>query len=299
MERNIDLIIKEKAHELEENRKRRVNAILLTAGVYAALLAFVIFVRFGAKDPPYERIDDSGAVGVILGDPDAGMGGLQEVMAGIPGEGDNTAQPGGQPKETIPTVSPESPDNFNTDPNSDAPVINSPPPTKKKDVSNEKPVTNTRPTEQQTNTPPKRRVNQDDLFSESDGGGNNGANGTGGENRNSGLNGKPGVQGDRNGVPGGGGGMGGPGVSLAGRTVVSKDNCNIKANRKGTLVVSIVVDEDGNVISTGNVPGKGSTITDLDLYKRVQRCVSSTWKFSASTNNLSRQQGSITFEFEY
>ena len=117
---------------------------------------------------------------------------------------------------------------------------------------------------------------------------------------NSKLYGKPGNgngTGDGNGVGNGSGNGNGPGVSftLKGRSKISLPKINDNSKDEGKVVIEIVVDKNGKVVSA-NGPSRGSTTTNSELVRKAKegamRAV-----FSASTEGVEEQRGTITFTF--
>ncbi len=117
---------------------------------------------------------------------------------------------------------------------------------------------------------------------------------------NSKLYGKPGNgngTGDGNGVGNGSGNGNGPGVSfnLAGRNKISLPKVNDNSKDEGKVVIEIVVDKNGKVVSA-NGPSRGSTTTNSELVRKAKegamRAV-----FSASKDGVEEQRGTITFTF--
>ncbi|MDZ4839011.1 MAG: hypothetical protein SGJ04_03280 [Bacteroidota bacterium] len=289
----IDTLTLAKAEEIRTQRSTERKALLVTVGIYVLLGIITFFLSFGVTDPPMAAPSTEGAVGIMLGDPDVGSGGFVDTKAGYQGQGNNTDRPTSQPENTPPSSNSENQAPFATDPNGEA--VNVPNDQKKQQT---KINTNYDNNNTNNNTTTKRKVNQDLLFNGTDGG-NDGANGKNGDATNRGNTDKPGLQGDKNGVPGGGNGLGVDGYTLTGRTAVKNDNCNITAAKKSVLVIKIVVDADGNVVETGNVPAKGSTINDADLIRQVKNCLENNWKFSPSPQGQSRQTGYVKFQFRY
>ncbi|HVA99069.1 MAG TPA: energy transducer TonB [Bacteroidia bacterium] len=123
----------------------------------------------------------------------------------------------------------------------------------------------------------------------------NGQTGGDGTSNHSGNAGNPDgkTPGEGNGV--GQGGPGGTGYSLSGRHMTHIPSVNSNSPESGKVVVKIIVDENGNVISA--VPGeRGSTTTSSLLYAKAKQAALSA-KFSPSTDGAQEQEGTITFIF--
>ena len=70
---------------------------------------------------------------------------------------------------------------------------------------------------------------------------------------------------------------------------------NSNSPESGKVVVEIIVDADGNVVSA--IPGeRGSTTTSSILYAKAKQAAL-TAKFSPSTDGAQEQEGTITFIF--
>lgn len=90
-------------------------------------------------------------------------------------------------------------------------------------------------------------------------------------------------------------GSGGVGYSLAGRKPKGLPKPVYTSNEQGIVVVKIVVDRDGKVISA--IPGvKGSTTLDNALLSAAKQAALTT-KFDKKTSAPSKQTGTITYHF--
>lgn len=123
------------------------------------------------------------------------------------------------------------------------------------------------------------------------GGGTGGGNGTG-----NGTGTGAGSGSGSGGGHGSGNGLGsGAGYSLAGRKALVKpipDGCK---NEYGTVVVKVIVDKNGNVISAS--PGyRGTTNSDSCLMNQARNAAMST-KWSANENAADKQEGTIRYNF--
>ncbi|MEO6884247.1 MAG: hypothetical protein ABI199_09520 [Bacteroidia bacterium] len=123
----------------------------------------------------------------------------------------------------------------------------------------------------------------------------NGQSGGDGTSNHAGNAGSPDgkTPGEGNGV--GQGGVGGTGYSLAGRRMTHIPSVDSKSPEQGKVVVKIIVDQNGNVLSA--VPGeRGSTTTSSVLYAQAKQAALSA-KFSPSSDGSTEQEGTITFIF--
>ncbi len=116
-----------------------------------------------------------------------------------------------------------------------------------------------------------------------------------------GIAGGEGNQGREDGNPnsnqytGHGSGNNGVGYSLAGRKPKGLPKPTYNSNEQGRVVVKIVVDRNGKVISA--IPGvKGSTTLDSSLLQAAKKAALST-TFDKKTSAPSKQTGTITYDF--
>lgn len=114
-----------------------------------------------------------------------------------------------------------------------------------------------------------------------------------------GNSGNPGNDGDPNGNPNthGKGGSGGDefGVDLKGRKIIKPPDIADDSQEEGKVVVAIVVDASGKVISAE--PGqRGSTTTASILWTKARQAALST-KFNPSPDGVAEQRGTITIVF--
>jgi hypothetical protein len=124
-----------------------------------------------------------------------------------------------------------------------------------------------------------------------------------GEPKNEGDDNEDGVKGKEDGDPkspnfyGNKGGVNGdPNYSLAGRSALTKPKEQPNCLETGIVVVSIEVDENGNVISAR--PGvKGSTNTAKCLLDPAKKAAMNT-KWTKSPDGSKRQIGTITYNFK-
>ncbi len=120
------------------------------------------------------------------------------------------------------------------------------------------------------------------------GGGDVGGSGTG---TNQGVGDGSGT-GHGNGTPGY---NGGGGYDLKGRSLVRRPAPMTDPDEEGTVVVEILVDENGKVVKA--TPGqRGSTTTSANLYSKARQAAMQA-KFNASPSGAKEQRGTYTFVF--
>lgn len=85
------------------------------------------------------------------------------------------------------------------------------------------------------------------------------------------------------------------GYKLTGRSLVRRPSINADCHEEGTVVLRIIVDQNGNVVTA--TPGeRGSNTTNACLYGKAVDAAKST-KFSASPDGTPEQQGTMTVIF--
>ncbi len=111
-----------------------------------------------------------------------------------------------------------------------------------------------------------------------------------------GNSGNPGNAGTPDGTnPGESMGTGPIGYKLAGRKLLKRPNINADCHEEGTVVLKIIVDQSGSVISA--TPGEqGSNTTSTCLYGKAKEAAMTT-KFSTSPDGTPEQQGKMTVKF--
>lgn len=115
----------------------------------------------------------------------------------------------------------------------------------------------------------------------------------------SGDSGKPGTQGDPNGVPGGAvtAGSGSGRVSgLGGRGLVSSPAVRESSQASGTVVISVCISPEGKVVSA-KFSQTGSNTSNPSLI-RAATDNAQTWKFSPDASAPPTQCGKITYTFK-
>ncbi|BDX38564.1 hypothetical protein CYCD_19190 [Tenuifilaceae bacterium CYCD] len=155
-------------------------------------------------------------------------------------------------------------------------------------------VTNKNQTEVESEKP--REANKKALFpGQKVDGGNTGEGETGKQGNQGGEEGSPDSQ-NRIGSVGGGGDAEFGIAKLSGRTVANLISPAYPPQKKGTVVVEVTVDSQGNV--TKAIPGvKGSTTLDSELLKAAETAAMKT-RFDVRKNSQSDQIGTITYVFK-
>jgi outer membrane biosynthesis protein TonB len=151
------------------------------------------------------------------------------------------------------------------------------------------------PKENPTPVKEEPKVNQNALYP---GKKDNATNNSSGQ----GNTGTPGDQGSKDGSvesnnQGDGKGKGNAGVSydLGGRTIKTKPSIQDNSQDFGIVVIDIIVDKYGSVVSATG-PGRGSTTTSQNLLNKAKEAALRA-KFSQDLNDLEERKGTITFRF--
>ncbi len=259
-------------------KKDEIKGMAGTIIFHALLVIALLFLALRTPLP----LPTEGGVEVNLGNSDDGMGNIQ------PRELQASSQPA-PPPQPAPTN-----EDLVTEDTEEAPAIEPKPVVKPKPVQKPepKPVVKTEPTPE-----PAPKVDPRALFP--------GKNATGdktGQGGNQGITGKPGDQGKPTGDPnatgyeGTGGSGSGVSFDLSGRSsrVIPSPGTNFK--ERGTVVVTIYVNRQGNV--TRVLAGtKGSTTTNPQLLALAEQAAKQA-KFSPKDDAPEEQKGSITYIFE-
>lgn len=156
-------------------------------------------------------------------------------------------------------------------------------------------TTNQNQTDTQTEKP--REANKKALFpGQKVDGGNTGEGETGKQGNQGGEEGSPDSQNRIGSVGGGGDADSGIKTNLTGRTVENLIHPAYPPQKKGTVVVEVTVDSQGNV--TKAIPGvKGSTTLDSELLKAAEIAAMKT-KFDVRKSSQSDQIGTIIYVFK-
>jgi TonB family protein len=269
--------------------KNKYSALGLTILFHILLFVFFILYPITVPDPPFAVVPVPEVVADIIG---MGMQGSGNTDAGGSGQHDPDLATKSEPVKATPVVKTTTPDEVITDNTGEVVDIKSSPKKKpKKQV-----VEVVRPTEEQL----KEEREAAELASmlatvnakrkhvgEGDGGKKTGGTGSG---PGKGAGHGPG-QGHGTGEPGGGG-TGGP--DLIGRKLIQKPPPMTDSGEEGVVVVEIVVDETGKVISA--TPGKrNSTTTSANLYAKARQAALQA-KFNPK-EGVKEQRGTYTFVF--
>jgi protein TonB len=284
----------------------RNKSILLTLLIHAILVALMFVFVLSTPNPPFADAGGGGGMLVSIGTVDVASGQIQatsEITTTQPQQTEPQQQPANSTDEEIITT-----ENENT-----VAVKSVETPIKKKV---EAPVAKTKTIKETTATPvkvPERQLNQSALFKGSNKKGSDGsaASGSGDQGDPQGdpaskFYGKNGNgKGDGGGDGGGSGGGSGDGkgdgkgsgvkLNLAGRKWLRPPRINDQSQETGKVVVAIIVDKQGKVISA--IPGDvGSTTNSAYLYKLAKEAALTT-PFNASPDGKETQKGTITFNF--
>jgi hypothetical protein len=262
----------------EENNYPK--AIAFSTGLMVVLLAICYFIVFGVNTPPPEL--GTGGIIVNYGTAPEGMGddftSIEEPS--VAPNANNTA-----PDKVVPNTEAESNPSSETSDKAvvtqdvdDAPAIT----TSKKSTTS---APSTSPSKES-----KPTVNENALYKGKKNNGTGQGDGTGST---------PGNQGDPDGstlAPNyGEGGSGFGNARLANRTSVIKPKVEDNGQATGRIVIDIMVDKNGDVVSAKI--GKGTTIPDYNLQQKCKNAVLGA-RFNRSETAPDIQQGSFVFNFK-
>lgn len=267
--------------EFQQEENNYPKAFAFTGIIMAALIAMCYLIVF--HNPPKQE-DGTGGILVNYGTTDEGMGtDLTSVEEPSKAEKPNHTKP------TKVTPAPPTPQKTQveqsdkkvvTQNTEDAPEVTSTAKKPSKTVATE-PVTK----------PAKPTVNQNALYK----GKSNGATGEGDGTTNT-----PGNQGKPNGSTladnYNGTGSGNGGLQMAQRSFMNKPTVTDENHRTGKVVVDIIVDKHGNVVSA-SAGGQGTTISDSRLLQRCEDAVKNS-KLNESENAPDQQKGKVVFVFK-
>ncbi len=272
------------------NTPNERKSLAITSAIYAVLFLLLFFFGLSYLDPATEE-----GIAVNLGYSDYGSGNKQPLqpVKSTPAEKSTPSTPN---KAEISQESSKLAETKTlTQDNVDAPVVNSkekkaiPKAVQKKEIEKEiskpverKPDSSTKNTLDSFLNGPKRE----------------GTNKTGeGNDHIAGDKGKPDGDPNAKSYYGTGKGLDGDGnYRLGGRKALNKEKRTPDCNESGTVVVRIVVDRNGKVLTA--TPGiKGTTNTASCLMKPAKAAAMST-KFNSDANAPSQQVGSIVYIFK-
>lgn len=259
--------------EKKDDRKNRIIASIGTFVTYAVILLLLLYFGFKAPDPPLDTVE---GVAVVLGTTETGMNPTFEPVT----------PPQPQPKSE--PTKPQEQEEIVTEEESDVTI----PAVKKKEEPKpkEKPVEKEPEKKAEPEKEPERKVNEDLLFKP----GKKTSKGTGTEEGDQGKkDGKADAkswQGGRN------DGDGFEIEGLGGRGLRVRPNLKDDTQREGKIVVEIVVDREGNVISArGGI--RGTTINDFNMISKAEEAAKRT-KFDPDPDAQEKQYGKITFNYK-
>ncbi|MDC7997562.1 energy transducer TonB [Gilvibacter sediminis] len=263
---------------LDTQHKRK--SFRISSALMAILLLLLFFFGLKYLDPPPE-----GGIAINFGTSATGSGNVQ------PQETVRTApqQTQSNPQQSSKDINEE----VVTQDIEDAPVVKD----DQKPVET-KPAVEEKPVETEKKPDPKPDQSTTDALSSIINGPKNDGKTDGGE----GPDATGGDKGDPNGDPnassyyGTGKGLDGDGnYQLGGRSALNKEKYQQDCNEAGTVVVSIEVDRNGNVISA--TPGvRGTTNNSRCLLEPAKRAAMDT-KFNADPNAPAKQIGKIVYRF--
>ncbi|QAA81754.1 energy transducer TonB [Aequorivita sp. H23M31] len=264
---------------LDTKHKRKSMIITVTVQVIILILLFFVGMRY--LDPPIEQ-----GIAVNFGTSDVGSGTIQPTEKIVSAPKKTTAEPVSQPKSEIK-------EEVVTQDNEEAPVIK-----KEKPKKEQTETPKEQPKKEEKKPDPKPDKSTSDALSSILNGPKSDGTAKGGE----GNDGKPGDKGDPDGDPnasayyGTGKGLDGDGnYQLGGRKALNKEKFVQDCNEAGTVVVSIEVDRNGNVISA--TPGvRGTTNNSKCLTDPARRAAMAT-KFNADDKAPAKQIGKIIYRF--
>ncbi len=277
----------------------QTKSLSLAVGIHILIALLMMYIFITTPNPPWEE----GLAG--------GGGGGSFVEFGTVDFAEVTPAPAVQ-QEQKQAVTKENEEELMT---SEAEVTVDVNKTEKRPVKNPvKPVETKKPVIKKTTAAPvvalpkveERKVNQAALYKPGSKGnpgaetGTKEGNGTGGDGTgNGGGNGSGTGPGSGGGSGTGHGGGNGDGVGiyydLTGRNWLAKPSISDNSQEQGKVVIDIVVDKYGKVLSA-NGPGRGSTTTSSNLVRKAKEAALKA-KFSASDKGVEEQKGSITFNF--
>jgi protein TonB len=271
-------------NEQDEKRSKRAG-LAGTLAVHGILLLFLILMKLIAPVPPPEQ------EGILInfGTSDQGTGDIQPTDITSSDANDQAND------ETLSEPEPASPEPVSerpvqtqdTDP---APVVN-----KTKPKNEPKPEKKPEPVKEPVK-PPEPKPDPRALYpgKKNEGKGSSGSEGTTGQPGDQGS-----TAGDPNATSHSGSGKGDSGISfdLAGRSMLRKPSLQDNSQETGKIVVSIIVDKDGRVVSaTGGA--RGTTIASKALWDKAEAAARKA-TFSKSPSGVEQQTGTITFIFKF
>ena len=260
----------------KRERNNKGIAFIITLVVHAAVLLFLFFYIIITPLPPYKEIPPPELQVQLEADFGNNVNGSGHVEQNNVGENDNpeksnkatASKPAVAPSSQVVTNDAEEPSSIKS---------------AKKPIKTDKVDTTTAPPQPQVSVQLAGVLNK---FSHSKGG-TPGGDGTTNNPGNAGVpDGK---------TPGESMGTAPFGYKLTGRSLLRRPSINADCHEEGTVVLRIIVDQNGNVVSA--TPGeRGSNTTNACLYAKAKDAAKST-KFSASPDGTPEQQGTMTVIF--
>lgn len=243
--------------EKEEEKKEKLIAGFSTAAYVVIVILLLIFGGMKYLDPPPQT-----GLEINLGYSETGQGDTEELQ---PQENQNTPVPTDSEDQLTDEESPVKTEKTE----------------KKEDKKQEK-------TEDKPKTDDRLKNAMKDAFKNKKHGGQGDDN-------------KDGNKGSENGTPNGndtnsGGGGSGIDFSLSGRSALSLPKPGYQSNEQGIVVVDIIVDRSGKVVSA-TAYGRGSTTNDAALHAQAKRAALKA-KFSANPDGPEKQKGQIRYTFK-
>ncbi|AUC14153.1 energy transducer TonB [Tenacibaculum sp. SZ-18] len=284
--------------QLFDTIHKRKSAILTS--VILLLLIFVMY-GFGMKymDPPIEY-----GVAINFGDSDVGDGSPVEKVKITEPKVEEIEEVKEEVQEEIveeTTSNPTNEDVLTDDSNEDVPVVEKS--DQKKEVVEEEKKEEEKKEEviKENKSEPKPRPKPSKAATDALNSLLNGSPSDGDNAKGEGDNADPGVKGDQKGDPNSnkyygqiGGGSGGK-YNLSGRKALSKPRENPDCEEEGIVVVSIKVNQNGNVVEAK--PGaKGTTNSASCLFEAAKKAALKT-KWNADGKAPSTQVGTIIYKF--
>ncbi len=258
--------------QTKQQKKDSLISALVTLAVLVITIALCAWIAYYPPDPPIEE---------------EGMGVSGEILGEIEGFGNNDMAD--FPDNAAPAPASSASEEGYTTGEEPAPVAKNrntePAPQPKQQASQNQ---NQQSTSQQTQTS-QPATNPNASF--------RGRNkGTGSEGKGAATgSGQAGSETGTQGASGGSGQGSGVGYDLGGRGKISLPAPNPVSQKNGNVVVTIYVDQQGNVVEV-DAPAKGSYTYDNAMVEEAKRAARKA-KFKPDPNAPARQRGTITYQF--
>ncbi|RBL91561.1 hypothetical protein [Chitinophaga flava] len=292
----------------EKNSKKNVQALGVTIGVHALLLAALMFAGFSAPPP---LPDQDLGMEVNLGTSDDGMGDVQPLNPNPPSADASTPAPAENEAAATEKDNSEHQEVATQD-DEEAPEIKKPekPVVKPKELPKKpapvpaKPVK--KPAAEHPPTPAPPAPKPKAVYAGGSSTNANSGNGAQGSNNSTGEGntGKPGDRGQINGDPNAkgytGGGLGGgrSDFHLNGRNLIGRPSVTYDGTESGYVAINIKVDQRGNVIAA-TFSMKGSTLSNPQLIDIARKAaLNGQLKYNANPDAPEVQFGTIRFYFK-